>query len=81
MNIEIKLIYHIAMYLRAIVVKGAVCTDSDGHLQASARTQGVFDFCFVSIYKWVTYKIIKVLISSLKTALCKSCFYSTIYEV
>lgn len=61
--------YLIAMYSREPEVKGSQCARTRvGHLEASARTQGVFDFCFVSIYKWVTYKIIKVLISSLKTA-------------
>lgn len=64
-----------AKYSREPEVKRLQCMDSVLHLEASARTQGVFDFCFVSIYKWVTYKIIKVLISLSKTAECKVAFF------
>jgi hypothetical protein len=59
---------HIQIFcpLHLVLTCNARQASSRPHLGAPA-VEGGFDFCFVSIYKWVTYKIIKVLISSLKT--------------
>lgn len=58
---------HTSCHLRATYSLGS----GGGVIVASWHHGAEFDFCIVSIYKWVTYKIIKVLISLLKIDIFK----------